>query len=438
VTPSGRLVICPKMMLLYSLAVTVTLVLSAPVWGWRMLRQGRYRQGLQQRLGDVPLRLRDFIQGRPVIWLHAVSVGETLAATRLIAELEAALPGHAIVLSTTTPTGQQVARERFGVDRVFFYPLDLAFAIRPYLRALQPKLVILMESELWPRMLVECERSAVPVAVVNARVSDRSLPRYMQLRVLWRPLLGKLSLLLSQSEEDARRWRKIGAPADRVVAAGNLKYDIRIAAETPLTVLVRKHLPAQCRILICGSTHDDEESLLLNCWKSLPQTDRVMILAPRHPERAEAVEQIAKDQRLTIFRLSRWRIAPGPIPLGAILLVDTVGELSSLYALASVAFIGGSLVPHGGQNPLEAARFAVPVVMGPSYENFRGMVDAMATAQAIRLVTRETICDTLQALLKAPQDSALGERGRAFAASMTGATERTVTALVELLNRSAQ
>ncbi|SEC10087.1 3-deoxy-D-manno-octulosonic-acid transferase [Terriglobus roseus] len=422
--------------MLYSLAVTVALVLSAPVWGWRMLRQGRYRQGLQQRLGDVPLRLRDFVRDRPVLWLHAVSVGETLAATRLIAELEAALPGYAVVISTTTPTGQQVARERFGVDRVFFYPLDLAFAVRPYLRALQPKLVILMESELWPRMLVECERAGVPVAVVNARVSDRSLPRYMRLRVLWKPLLGKLSLLLAQSDEDARRWRSIGAPAERVLSTGNLKYDIRAANETPLTVLVRKHLPADARVLVCGSTHDGEESLLLDCWKSLSQ-NRVMILAPRHPERTAAVEHLARERGLTATPLSQWRLAAATTAPGAVLLVDTVGELSSLYALATIAFVGGSLIPHGGQNPLEPASFGVPVVMGPSYANFRGMVDAMVQAHAIRMVAREDLCVSLEQLLTT-HDEELGERGRLFAASMTGATDRTVAALVQLLERGAR
>jgi 3-deoxy-D-manno-octulosonic-acid transferase len=450
------LVICPKMMLLYSFAVTMALVLSAPVWGWRMLRQGRYRQGLQQRLGDVPQRLIDFVRAKPVVWLHAVSVGETMAATRLIAELEAALPGYAIVISTTTPTGQQVARERFGVDRVFFYPLDLAFAVRPYLKALQPKLVILMESELWPRMLVACERAGVPVAVVNARVSDRSLPRYMRLRALWKPLLGKLSLLLAQSEEDARRWQQIGAPAERVVATGNLKYDVRTPSETPLTVLVRKHLPADAKVLVCGSTHDGEESLLLDCWRGMTLSRdetgshlsfakvghplpaaRVMLLAPRHPERAEAVEQIAHDQGLTVFRLSQWRLAPAVIPVGSVLLVDTVGELSSLYALAWVAFVGGSLVPHGGQNPLEPAGFGVPVVMGPSYENFRGMVDAMAAAGAILLVARENVCSAMEHLLTASDDG-LGERGRTFAASMTGATSRTIAALLQRIHRGAQ
>ena len=438
----AAVVICPRMMFLYSLAVTVALVLSAPVWGWRMLRQGRYREGLRQRLGEVPQRLMDFPQGRPVVWLHAVSVGETLAATRLIAELEAALPDHAFVVSTTTPTGQQVARERFGVDRVFFYPLDLAFAVRRYLGVLQPRLVILMESELWPRMLVEWERAGVPVAVVNARVSDRSLPRYMRLRALWKPLLGKLALLLAQSDEDARRWKLIGVPLDRVQSTGNLKYDVRIAPETPLTVLVRKHLPANSKVLICGSTHDGEESLLLDCWQGMlpnaPLVERVMILAPRHPERIPLVEQLAADRHLATIRLSKWRLAPAAIAPNAVLLVDTVGELSSLYALATVAFVGGSLIPHGGQNPLEPAGFGVPVVMGPSYENFRGMVDAMVKARAIHLVTRESVGDALEQLLAASDDGGLGERGRVFAASMTGATVRTVAALVQLIERGAR
>jgi len=424
------------MMLLYSLGLSLALVLSAPVWGWRMLRQGRYREGLRARLGAVPARLLAFVAGRPVVWVHCVSVGETLAAVRLIAELEAALPEYAVVISTTTPTGQRVARERFGVDRVFFFPLDFTFAVRAYLRVLRPKLLVLMESELWPRVLVECERAQVPVAVVNARVSDRSLPRYMRLRMLWKPLLGKVSLLLAQSDEDVRRWRLIGAPESVVRSTGNLKFDIRAAEETPLMRLVRQHLPDGAKVLVCGSTHDGEEPLLLDCWKTLPVAERVMVLAPRHPERAGAVEQLIVERGLQAIRLMVWRMEPSPILDGAVLLVDTVGELSSLYALASVAFVGGSLIPHGGQNPLEPARLGVPVVMGGSYQNFRGMVDAMQRDNAIRMVTRESMCDVLDELMTCGDDD-LGERGRVFAASMLGATERTVSALLSLMRERA-
>lgn len=425
------------MMLLYSAGLSFLLLASAPLWAWRMLRQGRYREGLRGRLGQVPERLGAYITGRPVVWIHCVSVGETFAATRLIAELERALPGHAIVVSTTTPTGQKVARERFGGDRVFFFPLDFAFAVRPYLRVLQPQLLILMESELWPRVLVECERAAVLVAVVNARVSDRSLPRYMRLRALWKPLLRKLSLLLAQSDEDARRWKRIGAPDAIVHTSGNLKFDVRSAGETALAKLVRDHLPPDAAVLVCGSTHDGEEALLLDCWQALTMTPRILILAPRHPERAAGVEQLCLQRKLIPLRLSSWRTSPSSIAADAVLMVDTVGELASLYSLAGVAFVGGSLVPHGGQNPLEPARFGVPVLMGSSFENFRDMVATMRQQNAILIVTPADICNVLQGLLERGDDGQ-GERGRAFAASMLGATDRTVAALTGLLKERAQ
>ncbi len=420
------------MMIVYSFALAAALLLSAPVWGWRMAREGRYREGLRERLGAVPRRLSAHVHGRPVIWLHAVSVGEVQGATRLVAELEAKLPGYAVVLSTTTPTGQEVARERFGADRVFFYPLDFAWAVRAYLRMLRPDLLILMESELWPRMIVECARAGIPVAVVNARVSDRSLPRYMALRALWRPLLRRVTLLLAQSEEDARRWTRIGVPAERVRTTGNLKYGIRTPQETPLTALLRKHLPS-AKVLVCGSTHEGEESLLLDCWPNLKADGAVMILAPRHPERAGHVEQLAAQRKFDVKRLSTWRLAPGDIQPGSVLLVDTVGELAALYALATVAFTGGSLVPRGGQNPLEPAHFGVPVVMGESYQNFRDVAGGMVRAGALTVVTPAALCATLQTQLAANENSGARDKIRSFVAAQSGATANTVDELTRLL-----
>ena len=418
-----------RMMLVYSFALALALAATAPVWGWRMLRQGRYREGLTQRLGAVPAALRAWVRGRPVVWVHAVSVGEVMAATRLVAELQAALPGHAVVVSTTTPTGQRVAADKFGADHVFFYPLDLAFAVRAYVRALQPVLLVLMESELWPRMLVECERANVPVAVANARVSDRSLPRYMRLRTLWRPLLTRVSLLLTQSDEDARRWIAIGARTDRVRNSGNLKYDVRVVADSALTALMQTHLQAGTKVLVCGSTHAGEEALLLDCCRALP--DCVMVLAPRHPDRANDVLQLARDRDVKVQRVSEWRLAPHRLHGGEALLLDTVGELGALYSLANVAFVGGSLVSRGGQNPLEPAQFGAAVLMGPHYENFRAMVDAMRAADAIAIVTAATLQQRLIALLQ--DDGGAGERARVFYEAQAGATARTVTALMELV-----
>jgi 3-deoxy-D-manno-octulosonic-acid transferase len=433
------------MMLVYSTLFTLALLVSSPVWGWRMVRQGRYRRGLPERLGSVPARLQAHAEGRSVVWLHAVSVGELMAVAPLIAELEQSAGQYAVVVSTTTPAAQDLARERFGADRVFFYPLDFAFATRAYLRALRPVLLILVESELWPRMLVECARAQVPVAVVNARVSDRSLPRYMALRALWRPLLGRVSLMLAQSEEDARRWRGIGAR--RVEVTGNLKYDARSAEQTPLVALLRKHLPQDAHVLVCGSTHDGEEAKLLDCWRHLiPGASGVMILAPRHPDRAASVTMLARERGLPFVRLSEWRIAPGALAEGAVVVVDTVGELAGLYALAAAAFVGGSLIQHGGQNPLEPAAAGVPVIMGGSFQNFREVVAAMREREAITLVDDQTLCAVLRSGVFLGELNETGVRARAFfldraAATNQGteqaerATDRTAAALLGLLER---
>ncbi len=223
---------------IYSGLLLTALVVGAPYWLLRMATSGRYRAGLAGRLGMVPEALRAAVAGQKVIWIHAVSVGEVMAATQLIRELRARLPGWVIAVSTTTETGQRLAKERLAESPVFYLPLDFAFVIRRYLRVLRPAMLVLMESELWPNLIEECTRAGVPMAVVNARISDRSLPRYMRLRRLWRPLLGKIALYLAQSEENAARLVRIGAPADRVEVSGNLKYDVRAAgASTLLPVL---------------------------------------------------------------------------------------------------------------------------------------------------------------------------------------------------------
>ncbi len=416
-------------MLFYSAALTALLVATAPLWSWRMLRQGRYRQGLGERLGRVRSSVAAAAAGREVVWVHAVSVGETMAALPLITALERARPNAWVVLSTTTPTGQALAREWLGADRVFFYPLDFVFAVRPWLKALRPALLVLMESELWPHMLVECGRVATPVAVVNARVSDRSLPRYLALRPLWKPLLARLSLLLAQSPQDRDRWLRIGAPAGRTRAAGNLKYDLPPAAETPLVNLLRRHLPTDLPVLVAGSTHPGEEGLLLAC-----RTPRhLLLLAPRHPQRAAEVAATIAAMRLMPVRLSDWRMQPRLLTEADVLLVDTVGDLAGLYALATVAFVGGSLVPNGGHNPLEAARFGVPVLSGPSTENFREIVSGMQAIGALHTTSTTELCADLGTALRVRPSQAHLQATQEFFQGHAGATQRTVQALLSLL-----
>lgn len=421
---------------LYSLLLFLVLVLGAPFWLVRMATSGRYRSGLRQRLGSVPAGLSYVIAGRPVLWLHAVSVGEVLAAATLIGELEGAYPGFAIALSTTTESGQQLARERFPHHAVFYLPLDFAVVIRRYLRVLQPTLVLLMESELWPNLIRECHRSGAAVAVVNARVSDRSFPRYLRLRRLWQPILRPISLFLAQGEETARRLRAIGVPADRVQVTGNLKFDVKSAPQGPIFAALRATLPASSPLLVAGSTLDDEEAQLLTAWpavlRDLPSA--VLLLAPRHTPRFAAVIALVEARGLRAHRASALALT-APIAAGDVVVLDTIGDLAGVYELATAAFLGGSLVPAGGHNPLEPARFGVPVTIGSSFENFREIVAMMQASNAIRVIAPgASLSDALRDALRPDRTmQELGERGREVFLSQAGATARCLAALAPLL-----
>lgn len=435
-----------KVMMLYSLLLLAVLVVGAPYWLVRMATSGRYRAGLWGRLGRVPAGLRAAVAGQRVIWVHAVSVGEVMAATSLIRELGMALPGWVVAVSTTTETGQRLAVERLSGSRlagspVFYLPLDFRYAVRRYLGVLRPAMVVLMESELWPRLIEQCARSGVPVVVVNARISDRSLPGYLRLRRLWRPLLAKVSLFLAQSEESAGRLRRIGAPPERVRVTGNLKYDIRAGGESELTAMLRERLSVEARVVVCGSTLEGEERMLLEAWPAVVAAEprAVMVLAPRHPYRFEAVAGLVAGSGFGFMRASEFRERPAAVPAGSVFLLDTIGDLASVYSLGAVAFVGGSLVAKGGHNPLEPARFGVPVVMGPSFENFREIVQVMQVHDSIRVVSTVTLAAGLVDMLRNGDGArALGERGRAVFKAQSGATARTVGALMELVEVRAR
>jgi 3-deoxy-D-manno-octulosonic-acid transferase len=422
-------------LILYTLALFVVLVLGLPYWLLAMATNGKYREGLSERLGWVPNRLREG-DARKTIWVHAVSVGEVLAASRLVNELSACAPQYRVLLSTTTRTGQRLARERTGANHTFYFPLDFPWIVRRYLRVLDPVLLVLVETELWPNLLTACRQNAIPVAVVNGRVSDRSLPRYLRLRRLWKGILSGISIVLAQSQEDVKRLKAIGAPAGRVSFAGNLKFDVRSAEPAPITTTLREKLPTGTRVLVCGSTLEGEEEILLDAFRQLLKTipDCVMILAPRHPERFGRVVQLLKNRKETCVRRSNWMKRPVKIKPGTVILLDSIGELASVYALASVAFVGGSLVPAGGHNPLEPAQFAVPVVMGNHYANFRAIIDTLLQAEALKLATTETLVPMLENLLTDHEAAnALGVRALEVFHHESGATGRAVTALLGLL-----
>src|ERR1700704_401170 len=273
----------------YSLLLACAALLSMPWWALQMLRMGKYRSGLSERLGFVPARLIDAKPGS--IWVHAVSVGEVLAVSQLISEIQQRYPERQILVSTTTATGQNLARQRFGENRVFFMPLDFGFAVRPYLNALKPQLIVLAETEFWPNLLHLAGQRGTTLATVNARISDRSFPRYRRFKWFFGRVLSEMDLFLAQTVEDAARLRAIGAATERVRVSGNLKFDVRPSLESPLVKDLRSAIGANSPVIVCGSTAEGEEELLLDAFKAVQRQfpNAVMVLAPRHPERFEKV-----------------------------------------------------------------------------------------------------------------------------------------------------
>jgi 3-deoxy-D-manno-octulosonic-acid transferase len=436
-------------LLFYNVALFAVLVIGSPWWLWRLATTQKYREGLMERLGWVRHGRAGRFKGqrvsgeradRPLIWIHAVSVGEVLAVSRLVKTLDTAMPNYFVAISTTTRTGQALARERFGANRVFYCPLDLPWAARSYLNALKPSLFVLAETEFWPNLLSGCFRRGIPVAVVNARISDRSWPRYRMLRGLWGPFLGRLSKVLAQSELDAERLRAIGCVPERVSVAGNLKFDVRAAWEADATEQLKAR-GSGLRFVVAGSTLEGEEAALLEAWPRLLQADPqiVLVFAPRHPERFEAVAALLEKSRVVWGKRSHWRAepqseSPNPLVPGQIVLLDTIGELASVYSLATVAFVGGSIIPAGGHNPLEPAQFGVPIVMGPHFANFRAITEDLLAHQAIRIAAKEELATTLIELLNEKGAAeAMGTRARQVFDQQAGATERCVDALHALL-----
>ncbi len=426
----------------YNLMLLTALVAGSPWWLWRIVTTKKYREGIAERLGWVRPGLKQLDKAEiggsfPIIWLHAVSVGEVLAVSRLVGELDRALPEHRLLISTTTRTGQALARERFGANRVFYCPLDLPWAVRAYLQTLKPQLLVLAETEFWPNLLSGCFRRQIPVAVVNARISDRSWPRYKMLKRPWSSILGQIIRALAQTAIDAERLIAIGFQPDRVAVAGNLKFDVRATQEAEATRLLKG---SSLRFLVAGSTLEGEEEALVDAWPRALQAEPelAMVLAPRHPERFAAVASLLNRAGIAFIKRSDWKTRPPdperPLQPGQILLLDTIGELASVYSLAAVAFVGGSIVSAGGHNPLEPAQFAVPIVMGPHFANFRAITDDLRARQAIRIAAKDELAQALvDLLLDRTEAEAMGMRARQVFEQQAGATGRSVEAIATLL-----
>jgi len=423
------------MYVFYSLLLACAALLSLPWWTVQMIRLGKYRSGLGERLGFVPARLNDAKPGS--IWVHAVSVGEVLAVSQLINELQRQHPERQIFVSTTTATGQKLARQRFGDNRVFFMPLDFGFAVRRYLSALKPQLIVIAETEFWPNLLHLAGRRHTSLAIVNARISDRSFPRYRRFKWFFGRVLSEVDLFLTQTAEDAERLREIGAPTGRVRVSGNLKFDIRPNAQPSLVNGMRAAIGKDSPVIVCGSTAEGEEEPLLAAFKEVRQQfpEAVMVLAPRHPERFEKVAALISSEGLALQRRSLWS-PPLAINSGGVFLLDTVGELAAVYELADIAFVGGSLVPTGGHNILEPAQYGAAILVGPHTFNFREIVSIFEQGGATKTVTAETLGQQFVSLLShAEERQQMGSRAKDLFAKHAGATSRTLDALAPLLKQ---
>jgi 3-deoxy-D-manno-octulosonic-acid transferase len=430
-----------SMYALYSALLVFFLLLTLPYWLLQMLRHGKYRAGLRQRFGAVPPGLAGGSE-KPTIWVHAVSVGEVVAVSAVVEALRQKFPSYRVLVSTTTSTGQTLAIRRFGTENVFYFPLDFAFAIRPYLDALRPELVVVAETEFWPNFLRLAKRSGARIAVINCRISDRSLPGYKRFR-FWLPklmesTLANVDIFLGQTEEDRQRLIEIGAPKSKVTIVGNLKFDVEPPPAPKIVASLRDSLSHSEAgpVLVCGSTLEDEEGSLLSAFRNIlgNHPKAVMMLAPRHPERFAEVAELVEKLGFRMIRRSLWSGEP---LAASVFLVDSIGELAVLYSLATVAFVGGSLVPRGGHNILEPALYGVPIVTGNHYENFRDVVNFFASRNAVRIVgLAELPLVFIELIENADERAILGWNALAALGSQRGATDRTVKALLQLMGAS--
>lgn len=416
----------------YGILLGVWFVLTSPFWWWQRLRHGKH-QGVRERLGRVPERIR--ASRGNVIWVHAVSVGEVLAVTPVVEELRRRHPKFRVVVSTVTDTGQKLARQRFGEENVFYFPVDFAFAVRSYVEALRPSLVVVAETEFWPNFWRIAKGSGAQIAVINARISDRSFPGYKRVRGLLRRVLAKVDVFLAQTAQDRDRLISIGAAKEAVRISGNLKFELTSKGAPALVGRLRSALNAGNAgpLLVCGSTVETEEAIVISAFEEVLRRygNAVMVLAPRHPERFAGVVKVLEASGVKFWRRSLWK---DEAMAGGVFLLDSIGELASIYGLADVAFVGGSLVPRGGHNILEPASAGVATLVGPYTENFRDIVNLFRSKSAVRVVTTETLGTTFVELLENDVTRAeLGRRASEIFKANAGAKEKTLAALDELM-----
>lgn len=427
------------MYLAYSLLTLAVFLVVSPYFVYQAIRYKKYIGSLRQRLGFLPITFN--IDGEESIWIHAVSVGETLTARALAVDLKAQYPRLRLFLSTTTIAGQQVARQSLQhVDGVFYFPFDWTFIVRRTLDLVKPRVFIMMETEIWPNLLRMCRKRGVKTVVINGRISSRSYPRYRLVRPFFRRVLADVDRFCMQSEESARRLIDLGADPSRVTITGSLKFD---SLELPTAsshgkprerVLRFFRISPNRQVLVAGSTMRGEESAVLHAFARVKKLSpgALAIVAPRHPERFGEVERLAREAGFVTVRRSELPIDAEP--RADVVVLDSIGELAQVYQLATAVFVGGSLTDHGGHNILEPAVFGKPIMFGPYMQNFREITDTfLANGAAVQVHSDRELEETLLALLSDPVRRArLGAAARALVEANRGAKDKTLAVIAAL------
>ncbi len=451
------------MYFIYSLLMGVAALLLLPYWLVQGLRQGKYLSNVAERLGfSFPALAKLNLHSTGAIWIHAVSVGEALSSVTLARRLKEAYPHRPLIISTTTITGQALARERMPfADAVIYFPLDWAFCVRRALDAVRPSVVLVLETEIWPNFLREAGRRNIPILFVSGRVSDRSFTRYQKylevfgffLSPFLKSALSNAGAFLMQSEKDAERIKVLGAPVDRVRVSGNLKYDLELPAPTPLSNWLAGEIKRSGRspIIVAGSVVATEEPHALIAFGTLQgeYPKALLVLAPRKPECFDSAAEFIDESHRKFIRRSKLAIpAPGQSHTGqrldnsvisddvTVLLLDSIGELASLYRLADGAFVGGSLVSSGGHNILEPAAFGKIPVFGPSMENFSEIASRFVTAgAAVQVESPEDVGVAWIQLFRDPaRMKKMGETAEQLVAGSRGAADRALAEIAKHLD----
>ncbi len=419
---------------LYNIGLFFALLPYAPRYIRRISRDGPFAVALTERLARYPQAFTAKLHGKHPIWLHTVSVGEAVVGSILVSKLRMRRPGLPLVVSTVTPTGRRVAEERIPhAEAYLYFPLDFPKPVNRALAAIAPRLVLLTEGEIWPNFVEACHRRTVPVLLVNGRVSRRSFHRYKIVKPMFRRVLERIALFCMQGTVDADRIVALGADPERVVVTGNMKYDDETPhVEFPAQLATVARLMDGRPVWVAGSTHRGEERLILDAFREVQKAapESVLVLVPRHPERVPEVETLVQDAGLSCVRRSQ--LSEGTPGLPPVIVVDTMGELGHLYGCATVVFVGGSLVPVGGHNILEPARYRRPILFGPYMDNFGEIAEAFMREGAPHQVrdTRELV-ERVVALFRDPgAASRMGESAHRVLTRNQGAAERTV-ALIE-------